>query len=114
MIVGTEKGLIMDTAKELAEATPSKTAPQDLPVVALASAVALTAATGLLIRSLFPGGRRRASLAGQVCLGALAACAAAVIWSQRQQEISAARHLITHIHEVRDTRWLKKHPVAYG
>jgi hypothetical protein len=44
----------------------------------------------------------------------LAGCAGVVTWRKRQEEIEAARHLIDHVHEVRDARWLKKHPVAYG
>jgi hypothetical protein len=37
-----------------------------------------------------------------------------LVWKRRQEELSAARHLMAHIHEVRDARWLKKHPIAYG
>jgi hypothetical protein len=82
-----------------------------LPVVVLASAAAI-AAGGLLACSL--RGKRRTSLSGQVCLGLLAGCAAAVIWNRRREEASAARHLMAQIHDVCDARWLKKHPIAYG
>jgi hypothetical protein len=50
----------------------------------------------------------------QLGLGVLAGCAAVVTWSQRQEEIAAARQLVHHAHEVRDARWLRKNPVAYG
>jgi hypothetical protein len=68
----------------------------------------------MLAWSLLPAKRRRLSIAGQVSLGVMAACAAVVIWKKRQEEASAARHLFTHIHEVRDARWLKRNPIAYG
>ena len=53
-------------------------------------------------------------VAGQLFLGVLAGCAGVVTWKKRQEELKAAHHLIDHVHEVRDARWLKKHPVAYG
>jgi hypothetical protein len=68
----------------------------------------------MLAWSFLPSSKRRVSIAGQLSLGVMAACAAVVIWSKRQEEASAARHLFTHIHEVRDARWLKKNPIAYG
>jgi hypothetical protein len=104
----------MDTAGMLAERTALKTPQNAVPVIALASAATFAGAATLLVASLFPGKNRRASFFGQICLGALAAGAAAIVWNKRQEEALAARHLITHIHEVRDTRWLKKHPIAYG
>jgi hypothetical protein len=107
-----ENATMVSAERSAQEITPN--ASQDVPVLALASAVACAAAATLLAWSFFPGKRRRASISGQVSLGALAACAAFVVWQKRQEEASAARHLITHIHEVRDTRWLKKHPIAYG
>lgn len=104
----------MDSAETSAEAITSKAPQTDVPVVALASAVACAAAVSLLAWSLFPTRKRQTSVSGQVSLGVLAACAAVVVWKKREEEASAARHLITHIHEVRDTRWLKKNPIAYG
>ena len=79
-----------------------------------AEAVAFAAAASLLAWSFLPSKKRRAPIAGQVSLGVLAACAAVVVWKKREEEADAARHLFTHIHEVRDTRWLKKNPIAYG
>jgi hypothetical protein len=103
----------MDFAEASAQTTPKET--QDcVPVVALASAVACAAATGLLAWSLFPAKKRRASIAGQVSLGVMAGCAAFVVWQRRQEEAAAAHHLMSHIHEVRDARWLRKNPIAYG
>jgi 2-keto-4-pentenoate hydratase/2-oxohepta-3-ene-1,7-dioic acid hydratase in catechol pathway len=29
-------------------------------------------------------------------------------------QMAVARNLVNHVHEMRDARWLKKHPVAYG
>jgi hypothetical protein len=102
----------MNTAE--AYGTAARVPLDDIPVIGLASALTFAAAASLLAWSLFPGSKRRASIAGQVSLGVLAATAAVVVWNQRQQEASAARHLVTHIHEVRDARWLKKNPIAYG
>ena len=85
-----------------------------VPVVALASALAFASAASLLAWSFFPSRKRNTSIAGQVSLGVIAGCAAVVVWNKRQEEAAAAHHLIDHIHEVRDTRWLKKHPIAYG
>jgi ABC-type enterobactin transport system permease subunit len=104
----------MDWAEPSAKGTTSNSRQEDFPVAALASAVALAAASSLLAWSFLPARKRRVSIAGQISLGVMAACAAVVAWNKRQQEIDAARHLFTHIHEVRDARWLKKHPVAYG
>jgi uncharacterized membrane protein YqjE len=99
---------------ETVETSPSNPPQESLPIVALASAFAGAAAASLLAWTFLPARKRRASIAGQVSLGLLAACAAAIVWQQRQQERNAARHLFSHIHEVRDARWLKKHPIAYG
>lgn len=104
----------MDWAEASAKETPSNPPQDNVPVVGLASAFTLAAATSMLAWSLLPGRKRRASIFGRLSLGALAACAAIVIWNKRQEEADAARHLFTHIHEVRDARWLKKHPIAYG
>jgi uncharacterized membrane protein YqjE len=103
----------MDFAEPSAhEAVPNET--PAIPVIALASSLAFVAAASLLVWSLFPAKKRNASIVGQVALGILAGSTAAVIWNKRQEEAAAAHHLLDHIHEVRDTRWLKKHPIAYG
>ncbi len=102
----------MDT--QFAPAPASKTAQDEVPVVGLASAVAVAAATSLLGFSMLPGGKRRLSLSSQVGLGILAACAAALVWIERQEEANAARRLLTHIDHVRDDRWLRKHPIDFG
>jgi hypothetical protein len=104
----------MDWSETSAHATTPNPTQDCVPVVGLASALTFAAAASLLVWSLFPGTRRRPSIVGQVSLGVLAAGAAVVVWNQRQEEAAAARHLVTHIHEVRDARWLKKHPIAYG
>ncbi len=104
----------MNTAETSAYGTAAKATQDDIPVVGLASALTFAAAASLLAWSLFPGRKQRASIVGQVSLGVLAATAAMVVWNQRQQEAAAAHHLFTHIHEVRDARWLKKNPIAYG
>jgi hypothetical protein len=104
----------MNSAETSTQGTTSKASQEGVPVVALASAVACAAAASLLAWSLFPAKKRRTSISGQVSLGVLTACAAVVVWKKREEEASAARHLIKHIHEVRDTRWLKKNPIAYG
>jgi hypothetical protein len=85
-----------------------------VPVVALASTVALAAAGTLLAYSLFPARNRRLSIASQVGLGALVAIAGMVTWKKREEEVAAARHLVAHVNHARDTRWLKKHPIAYA
>jgi hypothetical protein len=103
----------MDTAVVSTNANPSKAGQCDVFLVGLASAVAFAAAGSLLCYSLFSK-KRRLPISGQLCLGVLAGCAGAVTWKKRREEMEAARHLIDHVHEVRDTRWLKKHPVAYG
>ena len=102
---------------ETVETFATESAPDSqecLPVVGLASALAFAAASGLLLWSFFPARKRRTSIAGQVSLGVLAACAATVVWHKRQEEADAARQLFNHLGEVRDARWLKKHPIAYG
>jgi hypothetical protein len=104
----------MDWAEKSAKATTLNPPQEDVPVVALASAVALAAASSLLAWSFLPATKRRVSIVGQISLGVMAACAAAVVWSKRQEEAEAAHHLFNHIHEVRDARWLKKNPIAYG
>lgn len=104
----------MDRPEVSAHGTTSNPSQDHVPVVGLASALTFAAAASLLVWSLFPGSKRRPSIVGQVSLGVLAAGAAVVVWNQRLQEAAAAHHLVTHIHEVRDARWLKKHPIAYG
>jgi len=84
-----------------------------VPVLGLASAVAFAAAGSVLGLSLLAR-RRWLPVPFQLGLGVLAGCAAVVTWSQRQEEIAAARQLVHHAHEVRDARWLRKNPVAYG
>jgi hypothetical protein len=93
-------------------ADPSDAGQRDV-FLGLASAVAFAAAGSLLGYSLLSR-KRRVPVSGQLLLGVLAGCAGMVTWKKRQQEMDAARHLMDHVHEVRDTRWLKKHPVAYG
>lgn len=88
-------------------------AAQDGAVVGLASAVAFAAAGSLLGYSLFAK-KRRFPISGQLCLGVLAGFAGVVTWITRQEEMEAARHLVGHVHNVRDARWLKRNPVAYG
>ena len=85
----------------------------EAPVLGLASAVAVAAAGGLLGLSLLTRRGRLAALY-QFGLGVVAGCAGVVTWQKRQQEMEAARHFVEHVHEVRDARWLKKHPIAYG
>jgi threonine/homoserine efflux transporter RhtA len=107
---------MMQTAETSAESTSSNSnAPLNaVPVIALASTVACAAAGILLAYSLFPAKKRRLPISAQVALGALIACAGAVTWKKRQEEADAARHLVHHVHLVRDAHWLKKHPIAYG
>ncbi len=102
----------MDSAVVSINANTSTTCQGDV-FLGLASAVAFAAAGTLLGYSLLSK-KRRVPVSGQLLLGVLAGCAGMVTWKKRQQEIDAARHLMDHVHEVRDTRWLKKHPVAYG
>jgi hypothetical protein len=85
-----------------------------VPLIAVASTLALAAAGTLLVCSLFPSKKRRLSISSQVCLGALVACAGALTWKNRQQEVDAARHLVAHVNQARDARWLRKNPIAYA
>ena len=85
-----------------------------VPLLVVASTLALAAAGTLLACSLFPTKKRRLSVSSQVCLGALVACAGALTWKNRQQEVDAARHLVAHVHQARDARWLRKNPIAYA
>ena len=103
----------MDTAVVSTHANRSRAEQSEVPLLGLASAIAFAAAGGVLGYSLFSK-NRRLPISGQICVGVLAGCAGVVTWRKRQEEIEAARHLIDHVHEVRDARWLKKHPVAYG
>lgn len=102
----------METAVRSANSISIK-ASQDGAVVGLVSAVAFAAAGSLLSYSLLSK-KRRLPISGQLFLGLLAGCAGVLTWNKRQEEALAAHHLMGHIHEVRDTRWLKKHPIAYG
>src|SRR5450631_1396572 len=102
----------MQTAVISANETPAS-ASSDAALLGLLSAVACAAAGSWLGFS-FLSRKRRLPVVGQLFLGVLAGCAGAVTWKQRQAEADAARHLVHHVHEVRDKRWLKKNPVAYG
>jgi hypothetical protein len=103
----------MDTAVVSIRANRSRAEECDVPLLGLASAMAFAAAGSLLGYSFFSR-KRRLPVSGQICLGVLAGCAGIVTWLKRQEEIEAAHHLVHHVHEVRDARWLKKNPVAYG
>jgi hypothetical protein len=100
----------METAVRSANGSPASA---DAALVGLMSAVACAAAGSWLGFS-FLSRKRRLPVAGQVFLGVLAGCAGVMTWKKRQAEMDAAHHLIDHVHEVRDARWLKKNPVAYG
>lgn len=104
----------MDNAVIPAYANVPSPTQSDVPIVALASTIAFAAAGTLLAVSFFTAKNRRASIPSQVCLGALVAFAGAVTWKNRQEELIAARHLVDHVHHVRDARWLKKNPIAYA
>jgi hypothetical protein len=82
-------------------------------VVGLASAVTFAAAGSLLGYSLLAR-NRRIPVPVQVLLGLVAGGAGVMTWRKRQEELAAAREFMDHVHDVRDKRWLKKHPVAYG
>jgi hypothetical protein len=103
----------METAETLDTARIVEAPCDSLPVMALASTLAFAAAGTLLGYSLLAK-KRRISVPVKLLLGLVAGGAGAVIWSKRQEEIEAARDLIERVHDVRDKRWLKKHPVAYG
>lgn len=103
----------METAATT-NATQRGTPQSEVPVVALASTVALAAAGTLLAYSLFPAKKRRLSIPCQICLGALVALAGAVTWKKREEELAAARHLVDQVNHARDAHWLKRHPVAYA
>jgi high-affinity Fe2+/Pb2+ permease len=100
----------MQTAVRSANGNPAS---NDAALVGLVSAVACAAAGSWLGFSILSR-KRRMPVAGQLLLGVLAGCAGVVTWKKRQAEMEAAHNLIDHVHEVRDARWLKKHPVAYG
>jgi threonine/homoserine efflux transporter RhtA len=104
----------MDTALISANANTPDTPQSTVPVVALASTLALAAAGTLLACSLFPAKKHRLSISSQVFLGALVALAGAVTWKKREEEVAAARHLVDHVNHARDARWLRKHPIAYA
>ncbi|HEY4379748.1 MAG TPA: hypothetical protein VGN01_05340 [Acidobacteriaceae bacterium] len=103
----------METAVTSANVGQGQCSNEAEALVGLVSAVACAAAGSWLGFSLLSR-KRRLPVAGQLILGALAGCAGVVTWKNRQAEAEAARHLVDHVHEVRDARWLKKHPVAYG
>lgn len=100
----------MQTAVRSANGTPAST---DAALVGLVSAVACAAAGSWLGFS-FLSRKRRMPVAGQLALGVLAGCAGVMTWKKRQAEMDAAHQLMDHVHDVRDKRWLKKNPVAYG
>ena len=104
----------MQIVEEFAIESEPRAVQDEVPVVGLASAVAVAAATSLLGFSMLPGGKRRLSMSSQVGLGVLALCAAALVWIERQEEAAAARRLMAHIDHVRDDRWLRKHPIDFG
>ena len=103
----------MNTADVSIHASRARAEQGEVPVLGLASAIALAAAGSVLGYSLLSR-KRRLPISGQICLGALAACAGMVTWMRREEEMEAAHHLVHHVHVVRDARWLKKNPVAYG
>jgi hypothetical protein len=103
----------MTTAASNGDASGLRAVRSDVPVVSVASAVALAAAGSLLGYSLFAK-KRRLPASGKVLLGVVAGFAGLGMWVKRQEEMDAARRVMGHVHEVRDARWLKKHPVAYG
>lgn len=82
-------------------------------VVGLASAVTLAAAGSVLGYSLLSR-KRRVPVPVQLVLGLVAGGAGVMTWRKRQEELAAARQFMDHVHDVRDKRWLKRHPVAYG
>lgn len=82
-------------------------------VVGVASAVTFAAAGSLLGYSVLAR-RRRIPVGVQLLLGLVAGGAAVMTWRKRQEELAAAREFVHHVHDVRDKRWLKRHPVAYG
>ena len=86
---------------------------EEAPVAALATTLIFAAAGTLLGYSLFAK-NRRISIPVQILLGLVAGGAGVMTWRRRQEELAAARHLMERVHDVRDRRWLKKHPVAYG
>ena len=111
MATGVES-TTMDTAVVSTHANRSRAKQDEIPLLGLASAIALAATGSLLGYSLFSK-KRRLPISGQICLGVMAGCAGVMTWKKRQEEIEAAHHLIDHVHEVRDARWLKKNPVEY-
>jgi hypothetical protein len=86
---------------------------EGVPVLALASTLAFAAA-GTLLGYSFAAQKRRMSVPVKLLLGLVAVGVGAVIWNRREEEIAAARQLMEHVHDARDKRWLKRHPVAYG
>lgn len=102
----------MEGTVRSANSIPSE-ASNDGAMVGLVSAIVFAAAGSLLSYSLLSR-KRRLPVTGQLFLGVLAGCAGAMTWKKRQEEALAARHLLGHMHEVRDARWLRKNPVAYG
>jgi hypothetical protein len=110
------EGTTMETVP-FANPDARKALQAEVPVLGVASAVAFAAAGSVLGLSLgvsLLARKRWLSVPFQLGLGVLAGCAAVVTWTQRQEEIAAARQLVHHAHEVRDARWLRKNPVAYG
>jgi hypothetical protein len=102
----------MEATVRSANSIPSEAA-NDGAVVGLVSAIVFAAAGSLLSYSLLSR-KRPLPVAGQLFLGVLTGCAGVMTWKKRQDEALAARHLVEHMHDVRDARWLRKNPVAYG
>jgi hypothetical protein len=103
----------MDAALSQESINAGKASDQCVPMVALASTVAFAAAGSLLGFSLFAPKRFR-SVPGQLALGLLVVCAAAVTWQKREEEAEAARLLMHRMRDARDARWLRKNPIAYA
>jgi hypothetical protein len=104
----------MDTDLRSTNANAPNPPQSAVPLLALASTFALAAAGTWLVCSLFPVGKQRLSRSSQLCLGVMVACAGAMTWQNRQEEIAAARHLAAHVNHARDARWLRKNPIAYA
>jgi hypothetical protein len=111
--LGGVESLDMGTAESLETVRAQDAACERVPVLALASTLAFAAA-GTLLGYSFAAKKRRISVPAKLLLGLVAGGVGAVIWNWREEEIAAARDLMERVHDVRDRRWLKKHPVAYG
>ena len=103
----------MESAETLAQARTGEANCTEVSVAALASALTFVAAGTLLGYSMLAK-KRRISIPVQLLLGLVAGGAGVMTWRRRQEEFEAARFLMECLHDVRDRRWLKRHPVAYG